>query len=193
MIYQYQEKTPLEGCGLTGYNLKIREAKFRAKLESSAKTYYSNEVLMKYEFQNSAWTNGRIGNLENQNTQEKNVCSLSSNVAKAYYGSDSSQGAGSLTAIIFENQTNCTLGINAIISVVCPNGVVSKGSYNSLVNGSFALRSRERLAITGLNIGRYFPLAFQQCSLLTGVSTNVVFLNPNVGGNPRFTVTSSTP
>ena len=127
------------------------------------------------------------------NSTQTKVCSTSSNIVRANLGSDSSQGAGNLIAFIFENTSDCNLGISASVTVLCPNGGVLKLSNNIRTTGAFALRSKERLAVTGLNFNRYFPQATQQCRQLTGYSTNLVQLSDLVGPGPSVMVTSATP
>lgn len=121
------------------------------------------------------------------------VCSTNSNIVRARLGSDSSQGAGSLIAFIFENTSDCNLGISASVTVLCPSGGVLKLSNNIRTTGAFALRSKESLAITGLNFNRYFPQATQQCRQLTGYSSNLVQLSDLVGPGPSVMITSATP
>ena len=126
-------------------------------------------------------------------SQPMKTCSTNSGIVKAGLGSDSSQGAGNLIAFIFENTSECNLGISATVTVVCPSGGVLKLSNSIRTTGAFSLRGKESLAVTGLNFNRYFPQALQQCFQLTGYSSNLVHLSNLVGPGPSVMITSATP
>lgn len=147
------------------------------------------------QYPNAIKTNYVVGGTQSgtNTSQSTKTCSTNSGIVKAGLGSDSSQGAGNLIAFIFENTSDCNLGISATVTVVCPSGGVLKLSNNVRTTGAFSLRGKESLAITGLNFNRYFPQALQQCFQLTGYSSNLVQISNLVGPGPSAMITSATP
>ena len=129
----------------------------------------------------------------NSNTQPAKVCSTNSGIVKARLGTDSSQGAGNLTAFIFENTSDCNLGISASVTILCQSGGVLKLSNSLRTTGAFSLRGKQSVAITGLNFNSYFPQATQQCYQLTGYNSNLVQISDLVGPGPSVMITSATP
>ena len=147
------------------------------------------------QYPNAIKTNYIVGGTQNNaiTSQPTKTCSTNSGIVKAGLGSDSSQGAGNLIAFIFENTSDCNLGISATVTVVCPSGGVLKLSNSVRTTGAFSLRGKESLAVTGLNFNRYFAQALQQCFQLTGYSSNLVQISNLVGPGPSVMITSATP
>lgn len=147
------------------------------------------------QYPNAMRTDYVVGGTQSNktSTQPTKTCSTNSGIVRAGLGSDSSQGAGNLIAFIFENTSECNLGVSATVTVVCPSGGVLKLSNSIRTTGAFPLRAKESLAVTGLNFNRYFPQALQQCFQLTGYSSNLVQISNLVGPGPSVMITSATP
>ena len=120
------------------------------------------------------------------------LCSTNSNLIRSYIGADSSQGAN-LTALVFENLSDCNLSVSATASFICPDGGTLKPSNALQSTGSFAVGPKQKMAITGLSVTRYFPLLSQQCFQLTGFRTNNPQIDTFYGGPLRATILTSTP
>ena len=129
-----------------------------------------------------------VGNKTSQgtNTAPTKSCETNSSNVRASFGSDNSQGVN-LASYIFENLSDCNLGITATITVSCPKA----GLTPTQTTGSFPLRPKEKLAISGLNINYYFPQTQQLCYQLTGIQSNTVAIYG--AAIPRVIVTSATP
>ena len=118
-------------------------------------------------------------------------CSTNSSGLRSYVGTDSSQGIN-MTALIFENLTDCNLSVSATASFLCPDGGTLKSSNSVQSTGSFALSPKQKLSIS-LSVTRYFPLLTQQCFQLTGFRSNNPQIDTFYGGPVRGLILTSTP
>lgn len=124
------------------------------------------------------------------------TCSTDPKWLRATVGQDTISEPGfALSALIFENLSNCNLSISATASFICPDGGTLKLSNSILSTGNFPLAPREKLIISRPNqVSRFFPQATQQCYSLTGYRTNLVNINTYSNNNQiRSVILSSTP
>lgn len=120
-------------------------------------------------------------------------CSTDSRWVKGYIGSDVKTEPGfPLTALVFENLSDCNLAISATASFLCPDGGVQKLTNTILSTGNIPLSPRQKLTIS-LQINKYFPQATQQCYLLTGYRTNLVNINTYSSSPIKALILSATP
>ena len=117
-------------------------------------------------------------------------CSLNSSLLKSYIGTDKSLD-GNLTALVFENLSNCNLAISANASFICDDGGILKRKNLIQSVGNFALKPKQKMFISGLSTDRYFPQVSQQCFQLTGFKTYSI--DTHYGGQLGASVISSTP
>jgi len=120
------------------------------------------------------------------------VCSSVARSVRAYFGAELYQGF-LMSSYIFQNNSNCHLGIYATVTFVCPEGGVLRLDKYVRSSGAFALGPYEKLVVNGLNYNRFFPVANQQCLTLTGFKTNSAQLTNQTGYPPVISITSSNP
>ena len=142
---------------------------------------------------NLYWDNGI--NLKDKAAADKaaaDVCSSVARSVRAYFGAELYQGF-LMSSYIFQNNSNCHLGIYATVTFVCPEGGVLRLDKYVRSSGAFALGPYEKLVVNGLNYNRFFPVANQQCLTLTGFKTNSAQLTNQTGYPPVISITSSNP
>ena len=96
-------------------------------------------------------------------------CAIGNSKAFVSIGGDPSTG---VTALIFENPTQCDLVVRATAEFNCPGGVGGK-RVTVISRGTFTLEARKKLFV-GLNPERYFPLVTIECWQLTGKTSNTI-------------------
>ncbi|MEN9325495.1 MAG: hypothetical protein RL414_1249 [Actinomycetota bacterium] len=102
-------------------------------------------------------------------------CTTDSRNVRASVGADNSQGAN-LTALVFQNLSNCNLSVSATAGFICPDGSALKLQNSIRSTGFFALKPKQTLYVS-YNVTSVFTLATQQCAFLTGYRTNMVVID----------------
>ena len=121
------------------------------------------------------------------------ICSTESKNIRSYVGSDNKTEPGfPLTALIFENLSDCNLSVSATASFLCPDGGALKLTNSIRSTGSFPIGPKQKLTIS-IQINKYFPQAIQQCFLLTGYRPNVVQIDSYHNNAITTLILSSTP